>query len=410
MKWLLLILFASPVYAFHQPQPELKWKYHTGEAVKCVAISPTGKYIAIGFGNDVVLLNASKDVLWRVETETSVTAVAVSDKRDVIAGDEARVYFYKNGSKSWEKYIGDDIWDVAFKQGMVASASKNRKVYVFDSKGNILWTYKAEAPVRCIALSDKEVVFGTSIGMVYLLDVNGNLKWKYNTRKFVNDIAFFSENVIAASTYLSYLKDGKMVGYYITPEEVVAIGTTANYTIAGLSDGVIYSIDKKKLLWSYDAKALETLSVSQFGDMAIASGEHVLLLSPPDMLPPAIKVLVPRNKSKISGIVKILAITNEPSTFRVFIDENFACGTIPCNWDTSASSEGKHIIRIEAKDGGGNIGNAVIEVTVERALVQDVTETISKKIGRFEIFIFVFVVVLAFFLTKKKKKKYKYKR
>lgn len=376
-----LLLLAAPVYA--EPQPSSLWSYDTGSAVMDVAISPNGSIIAAGSGKAVYLLNKSGHLQWNASLDSVAISVAVTSKGDVAAGDEASLYLFNGtGTMIWEKYIGDDIRDIALYGDRIAVGSRTRKIYLFDLEGNKLWTYGADTSVQAVAITGENVAAGTSSGKVYLLDKNGELLWRYDARRFVSGVAFAGETLVVGHRYLSYLKDEELVGTYMPSAEVTSLDVAENYTLVGCEDGLVYSIDmNRRRLWTYNATKPSKVALAVDGGyIAVGAGDNVLLLTPPDTTPPLVKIVNPAKGATVTGVVKILATFDEPvDILQVFIDGNYACGSLPCNWDTAAASEGTHTITVRAIDASGNVGEDSRETTVKRTLIQNVTEAMREK-------------------------------
>jgi len=370
------------------------WPYNTGGTVNGVAISDNGNYTAAASDDGYLyLLNKSKKFMWKVQTESRPLKVAISsDGSRVFVGDESAVYRYnKTGDRLWEFYVGDSINDIATTPGgdRIAVGSLSYYIYLLDGEGNMLWRYRANAPVMSVAISgDGDLIAaGSARGSTYLLDKNGNLLWGYVSEKSIDGVGILDGQVVSGERYLNFLEDGKKVAYTTDVVcDISSIETTADgeYMLTGCEDGEVHFLDKSgEKHWSYDTgRTSWDSSISFKGDYAaVAGGKTVYILTPPDITTPVVKITEPEDGATISGITEIDASIVEDSSYtvRILIDENYACGDLPCNWYTGAAQEGEHKITVEVNDSAGNVGEDTVNVTLKHTLLQNITGEISEK-------------------------------
>jgi outer membrane protein assembly factor BamB len=376
------------------PVPELFWSYNTGGTVTGVAVSDGGNYTAAASSDGYLyFLNNSKKLMWKVQTEDVPLKVAVSrDGSMIFAGSMSSVHLYnKTGAEQWSYLIGDEIVDLAVTPSgdRIAVGSLNHYVYMLNDVGGILWKYKTNAPVFSVAISSdgKYVAAGTSGSITYLLTEDGNLLWEYISRGSIDGVGILGTQVLSGERYPTFLEDGNRVGANSnTVCDITGIKTASNgkFALVGCGDGEIYLLDKtKKRLWSYDVgKTSLDSSISQKGDYAVvAGGNTVYILESPDIVPPTVKITGPVEGESVSGIVEIDADVLEDSkyTLRVFIDGDFACSKLPCNWNTGASAAGEHEITIEVNDSWGNVNTESVNIILGQTLLDDIAGEISEK-------------------------------
>jgi len=100
------------------------------------------------------------------------------------------------------------------------------------------------------------------------------------------------------------------------------------------------------------------------------------VLTPPDTTPPVITIVSPEHGAVVTGSVTIDASFDEPiSRVELEIDGEFAGGSLPRQWTTSAYPEGRHTILIRATDKSGNTAEKTIEVVVSRAPLSNASST-----------------------------------
>lgn len=389
-----IILFVLPFTVSAKPQPELFWSYDTGDTINGVAISDNGNYTAAASSDGYLyLLNKSKKLMWKVQTESTPLKVAISsDGSKVFVGDESKVYLYnKTGDMMWEFYAGDNVEDLAItsRGDRIAVGSLNHYIYLLNGEGGMLWKYRANAPVMSVAISGNGglIAAGSSRGITYMLHKNGNFLWEYISEKSIDGVGILDSQVVSGERYLNFLKDGTKVGYYMGIVcDISSLETTADgeYMLMGCENGEVHFLDtSKKKLWSYNAgKTSLDSSISFKGDYAaVAGGKTVYILSSPDITPPVVKITEPKDGATVSGTAKIDASVTESSsyTLRVLIDGNYACANLPCGWYTGAIPEGKHKITVEVNDSAGNVGEDTVDVTLKHTLIQNITDEISEK-------------------------------
>ncbi|MEE8168616.1 MAG: WD40 repeat domain-containing protein [Candidatus Hydrothermarchaeales archaeon] len=386
----MLVLLLPPIYA--KPQPRVEWTLKTSDDVTGVAISPDGNYVAaVSKDGYVYMANHTGDTVWKVKLDYPALSVAISSKGEfVAAGDEFMVHlFNKTGGRLWDegRLIGDYVRGIAIsaRGERIAAGSANRMVYLFNNSGHKKWRYNTDSAVQGVGISSngEYVAAGTSIGNIYLIK-DGELVWQGSIGRFVTDMALSGQKALIGSRFVIAMADGDAAWKYYPNYEVLGIGVSwAEGKVAvGTEDGTVYVLDKDgKDIWKYKADAsVADAAISDDEKIAIGFGRKVLLISPPDQTPPEVRISSPENNSKISGVVSINATINEElDILQVLIDNNFACASLPCNWDTSASPTGKHIITVRGVDKSENVGEESVVVTVARVKLPSVEE-VQKKI------------------------------
>ncbi len=395
-----LLVFALVVSLFILPQasaapvPGLFWSYNTGGTVTGVAVSDGGNYTAAASSDGYLyFLNNSKKLMWTAQIEDTPLKVAVSrDGSNIFVGSGSAIHLYnKTGNEQWKYLIGDEVGDLAVTPSgdRIVVGSLNHYVYMLNDVGGILWKYETNAPVFSVAISSdgKYVAAGTSGSITYMLTGDGNLLWEYISRRSIDGVGILGTQVLSGERYPTFLEDGNRVGANSnTVCDITGIKTAAKgeFALVGCEDGEVYLLERsKKRLWSYDVgKASLDSSISQKGDyVVVAGGNTVYILESPDIVPPTVEITCPVEGESASGIVEIDADIVEDSEYRlrVFIDGDFACSKLPCNWNTGASDEGEHEITIEVNDSGGNAVTESVNVILGQNLLDDIKSEISEK-------------------------------
>ncbi|MFQ5815173.1 MAG: WD40 repeat domain-containing protein [Candidatus Hydrothermarchaeaceae archaeon] len=373
---LLSLLVMGTVHAV--PQLEVDGTVATSGVVKSIDISSDGEYAAAGTEDGYVyFINRSWGVSWRERLHGPILSIAVSSGGEfVVAGDDSNIYlFNKTGGWLWGdegRMIGDYVRDVdiSARGDFVAAGSSNNFLYLFDKYGE-LWTKKLGSSVWGVGVSPsgEYIAAGTSRGMVYLFRRNGELVWQYNHGRFISDVAIWDQSVVVASRFVHSISAGGVNWSFYPQFEATGVGVSLDGGFIAVSSGGSAHIlnDGGKVLFKYSSgDILGGAAVSDGGKVAVGVEGEIRLLALPDTTPPELKITNPVNGSSISGVVPITVSTNEPLKFlQVLIDDNYACGALPCNWDTSASTPGEHTIALIAEDESGNREEDRVKVFID---------------------------------------------
>lgn len=383
---LLHFLVMSTVYAV--PQLEVSDRLVLGGGIRSIGVSPAGEYVVVGTEDGYVhLFNKSLKTEWSKKLVGPVLTVSTSANGEfTVAGDESYIYLLnKTSGLLWDrgKLIGDNVRDVEISnQGeYVAVGSSNRFLYLFDRDG-MLWRKELDSAVQGVGISPPGdyIAAGTARGTAYLFRKNGEPAWERNLNQYISDVAMLGEKVLVASKIAYALSNGEVAWDYYPDSEATSIGASPNGEIVaiGTKDRVHLASGGGKTLFKYSPGEVLTDMAVIDDSIVTATGGEIRVLKLPDVEPPEVSITAPVNGSRVSGVITITASINEPlKSIRVLIDGNYACGWLPCNWDTSASARGEHIIAITAEDKSGNIAEEKITVFVESPLML-VEKTVEK--------------------------------
>jgi len=244
--------------------PYLYWEYELGDinpenlsegrsnVQDCVAYSEDGKYVAVGTGKKLTVIDVpNKKLLWEKALKGNVSDISFSkDGKYLLAGEKstdgyiysldagtgAEIHSYRSaddlGTSTNPKYqpciykitvADDDVYIAAGRYWKESSYSLASRVYRFNPDGTLSWklpsTENYAQSVNWIDSSQdgKNVVFSTgdwtnSLGLdavVYSVDDSGNLRWKY-------EITPLKPYFVSAAIWhgLDISDDGSMVTAY----------------------------------------------------------------------------------------------------------------------------------------------------------------------------------------------------
>ena len=141
-------------------------------------------------------------------------------------------------------------------QKEVIAGTRDNKVYLLDSDGNIKWFKSVGSAVRCVCAADtdgdgiKEVIAGTDykdLGKVYAFDTNGNLQWTFQTgAKHYWPDNKLNVRVITAGDVDNDGKEEVVVGsthYYWFPGRICVLGENGNLEGEYWNPGYVSSIE-----------------------------------------------------------------------------------------------------------------------------------------------------------------------
>ncbi len=250
--------------SYEKSSPYLYWEYELGDitpenfnegksnAQDCVTYSQDGKYVAVGTGKKLTVIDVpDKKLLWEKTLGGNVSDISFSkDGKYLLAGEKStdgyiysldagtgnEIHSYRSaddlGTSTNSKYqpctykitaVDDAVYIAAGRYWKESEYGLASRVYRFTSDGTLSWKLPANEnyaqSVNWIDSSQdgKNVVFSTgdwtnSLGLdavVYSVDDSGNLRWKY-------EISPLKPYFVSAAIWhgLDISDDGSMVTAY----------------------------------------------------------------------------------------------------------------------------------------------------------------------------------------------------
>ncbi|GBF36882.1 DUF5711 family protein [Methanofervidicoccus abyssi] len=276
-----IVAGGNGIYLFNN-NGDLLWKYEKDLVyISSVSITPDGKYIVAGVGdtisggaighinNGIYLFNNNGNLLWRYQPEDDVTSVAITPDGKYIAigsgGFNDNIYLFNNNGDELWKYKTDEYWvnsvSITPDGNYIVAGSEDKNVYLFNREGRLLWKYETGNLVWSVSITPdgNYIVAGSWDGNVYLFNKEGRLLWKYETGGAVESVSITPDgNYIVAgsndSNVYLFNKEGRLLWKYETGGAVESVSITpdGNYIVAGSWDGNVYLFNREgRLLWNY---------------------------------------------------------------------------------------------------------------------------------------------------------------
>lgn len=288
------------VYLFNK-DGKLLWSYDTGLDVISVSISSDGNYTAVGnfkmeyfrfYDSYVKFLDSEGKLLWNYELASWVRDVSVSSDGAYIAVGEGMKYygwggrkFGGRGGKNGIDFIGLDgklLWsyetssETKEKEGgnvinedyinavsvssngsyiVAGSREPDKKVYFFNRKGWLLWSYETRFSVGDAAISSDGSYIVVSVrNAIYFFNREGKLLWTYDISDYdINAVSIsLNGSYIAAGSYKKvnlFNKVGELLWSYDADKiKSISISSDGSYIVAGSQDKKVYFFVSKKML------------------------------------------------------------------------------------------------------------------------------------------------------------------
>ena len=182
---------------------------------------------------------------------------------------------------------GNAVLDVSVSSdgSYIAAGSSDKRIYLFDKKGVMVWGYNIRNTVYSVSMSSNAsfIAASSDSNELYLFDRDGELQWKKNSG-VVRGVALSSDGYYLATVLALkgwyekirlYRTSGKPVWSKKTGDYVwgVSVSSDGSYIAAGSSDKRIYLFNVKgELLWRYITSGnVMGVSISQNGYIAAGS-------------------------------------------------------------------------------------------------------------------------------------------
>jgi len=210
----------------------------------------------------------------------------------VYGGSDNKIYFFnRKGKLLWSYEAGAPLTSVSVSSiGAFIVAAAGDKIYLFTKDGELLWSHEiAGGGVKDVSVSSDGSFIAVSDGSkIYLFDKNAKLLWSYEIGDVVTSISISSDgSYIAASslnTHKIYFFNNKSEllwsrylseispGYPGVSSGDLAISSDSSYILAGTNLGDIYLFNKEgKPLWGiYMGFGNSKVSISSDGDIVAA--------------------------------------------------------------------------------------------------------------------------------------------
>jgi len=199
--------------------------------------SPKWVYSAEEQRSQVELMFLDTDKANSISSSPNVADINGDGHKEIVFGTESgRLYVLDSKGKQLWSYRAEGpirgtpyVQQFANKQVGILFGSCDKNIYFLNGKGQLLWRYNAKSEIEStptIIISERPfIVFGSNDGIIHALDLKGTLIWQYKT-----------DDKILAQPVHDRLSQNS--------ESVILIGST---------DGTMYCLNERgSLVWTYE--------------------------------------------------------------------------------------------------------------------------------------------------------------
>lgn len=191
------------VYAYDAGSGKLRWRFHTGGAIKGALSYAAGRVFVGSYDSHVYALGANNGrLIWKSSAQqrlgargTFYASPAIAYGRVYIGSTDGKVYSFgaQSGKLRWSYGTGGYVYgSPAVWQQRVLVGSYSGRFYAFDAAtGAVKWTFHANGPISGSAtVIDGVVYFATLKGRTYGLQAaTGKQVWSFPDGKYTPVVA-----------------------------------------------------------------------------------------------------------------------------------------------------------------------------------------------------------------------------
>ncbi|MFC1736067.1 protein kinase [Candidatus Hydrogenedentota bacterium] len=228
---------------------EQQWELRTESNISELAVATAQGWVLAGLtDSEVVLLDADGAEMWRfkVPMRGTVRSVAIMPDISLAAiGTKERSVYLLDSRKNllWKREFGGDVRGLGFdsEHSLVIVGSTNGRIRALTREGKDCWAYTTDYKLWDLVTHQgtRTILAGCGDSHIYLLDFDGKLIWKEDTGDWVARVSIDPQGQYAAA----------LTGYDMIN---------------------LYDLQEKKLLWQY--KHSDVIQ-----DMELARGRRIFL-------------------------------------------------------------------------------------------------------------------------------------
>lgn len=184
--------YAHPALYFLSNNGTLLWKYESkaGQVIWHIAMPQDGSSVMTNIDGNIVSFDRRGNILWNYTAGNDTGSISVSsDGYYIVTNTADHVTYLDNAGKIlWSSKIDSDAnaRSLVSQDGKYVLASSSDpgsgrgKLYLFDNKGNLLWTRPVDN-FETMAISSGYYYIAESSSSTELLDLKGNVMWYGNS-------------------------------------------------------------------------------------------------------------------------------------------------------------------------------------------------------------------------------------
>ncbi len=253
----------------------IRFEQNFNASIASLSVSSDGEWILIGFFssesqdiNWITLLDKDGQIRWEAPFEEILAAKIVGDDNSVF------INYRQEGTEFLAAFDGDgkEIWKITDcanlsvdDGGQTLAVSREDELAIYNSKGQKLWQYRAEGPVRQIVMAASGLFVGALISDVatqqqdfLYFNNEGELLWSKRLPDDSDVLVSANGKQILVSSWRQYRDDATQILVYndkgteVSAFEVagrtrrMALAASASMLVLGLEDGSIYFLNISK--------------------------------------------------------------------------------------------------------------------------------------------------------------------
>jgi len=281
------------------------WKHKFPEAVRNLAISSNGSYIAAGLpgfltgtGHVFLFHNSSSTPLWDYSMSDILSSIAISSDGRFFAAGSDNLYFFNHSSLVWRFDEISGVEDISISSNGSYITAVDSRVFFLNTSTTVPkkpeWVNNTGFNRQELNLdmsSDANYIVAGGMGYtggldcaIFLFNTFSSVPlWIFNrldTRIWGLDMStdgnYIIANIAGNLSLFSRLSSNPLGTYTVTrPIVAVAISEDGTYIVAVDADGILYlfNMSNSTPIWSYDMEVgSELVSISSDGRYIAANG------------------------------------------------------------------------------------------------------------------------------------------
>lgn len=234
----------------------------------------------------LISLSNAQEIEKKVDLDITEVCIFNDGTFLISSSDGLLQAFDSKGELLWSFKVDNAISSFSFSpdEDYIAIGSDNQKVYLLDKRGNLIWDFDVGEAVTAVDIISEYIVIGTWDGKLLMLNREKSLLWEKHIGSRIYSIDTNQENMLLIvgsrdCRIRLFNLSGKELREEILPLTVYHVAVNKD-KIIGATDTLIqaYSIDGK-VLWNYTSTSKITSIALQEKLIAIGTSEGLIILN-----------------------------------------------------------------------------------------------------------------------------------